>query len=742
MKNTSFLFFLVIFISVSCKNEKIQLYQSDSFSVMSDQVIQGGFKATAKSPKELQSNYQVISKKGIEANKHWYLSKDLSRFPEFKSEFNILNSLYNLSLEEAENLITKDSVFDTGAKWGGVWTRDLSYASMLSLSTTHPEIVKNGLIRKVRDNRIIQDTGTGGAWPVSTDRMIWSAAAFHLYKVTGDKEWLEYIYKVIKNSLEDDIKVALTTDYSVKGESSFIDWREQSYPRWMQPADIYNSENLGTVVAEYQAFSVLGQISQILGYDGNKYLDYANKIRTSFQNKFWNPENSTFYSYYYGRNFLNTVDKTEALGASNAVIWSLVDDDVSKKTIANFPVVKWGTPVFYPQIPNMHPYHNNGIWPFVQAYWNLAAKKVKNAKAVEFGMAGLWRSGALFVTNYENYVAQTGDWEQTDVEAMNSHNMLWSIAGMLSNYYSIIFGIEYNVNSLYFNPFLPNESYMGEYELNNFKYRNAILNIKLKGYGDQIISFKIDGELTDPYIDSNLEGEHDIEIIMNNSIDTQSKLNLVENKFSPETPNVKLKAEELIWDVVDNVNKYEVYRNGQLLVETKDTQVKIDLDGKYSSYQVKSIGNNGCASFLSEPIEVFGKSIEVGLSQIKNKSTSWSDYLLLSQIENNDLRFDVNVSDAGKYALLFYYSNGNGPINTENKCAIRSLFANDDYIGAIVLPQRGEDSWDQYGWSNSLLLNLKKGNVNFKLSYESFNQNMNIEVNSARLKKIILHKID
>jgi len=39
----------------------------------------------------------------------------------------------------------------------------------------------------------------------------------------------------------------------VKGESSFLDWREQTYPKWMQPADIYESENLGTNAVHYQA---------------------------------------------------------------------------------------------------------------------------------------------------------------------------------------------------------------------------------------------------------------------------------------------------------------------------------------------------------------------------------------------------------------------------------------------------------------------------------------------------------
>ena len=61
---------------------------------------------------------------------------------------------------------------------------------------------KNSLLRKVNKNgRIIQDTGTGGAWPCSTDRMIWAVAAWELYKVTGDKDWLQQAYMIIKTPL-------------------------------------------------------------------------------------------------------------------------------------------------------------------------------------------------------------------------------------------------------------------------------------------------------------------------------------------------------------------------------------------------------------------------------------------------------------------------------------------------------------------------------------------------------------
>ena len=105
------------------------------------------------------------------------------------------------------------------------------------------------LMKKVNaEGQIIQDTGSGGAWPISTDRMIWVVAAWEVYKVTGDMDWLRKVYPIAVRSLAKDAATVMSADGLVKGETSFIDWREQSYPRWMQTADIAQSEAMSTNV--------------------------------------------------------------------------------------------------------------------------------------------------------------------------------------------------------------------------------------------------------------------------------------------------------------------------------------------------------------------------------------------------------------------------------------------------------------------------------------------------------------
>ena len=72
-------------------------------------------------------------------------------------------------------------------------------------------------------------------------------------------------------------------------------------------------------------------------------------------------------------------------------------------------------------------------------------------------------------------------------------------------------------------------------------------------------------------------------------------------------------------------------------------------------------------------------------------------------------------------------------MNTENKCGIRTLSADGERIGLIVLPQRGVGNWEERGWSNSLPVRLSAGKHTFKLDFRPEDENMNINVNQVRI---------
>jgi len=102
----------------------------------------------------------------------------------------------------------------------------------------------------------------------------------------------------------------------------------------------------------------------------------------------------------------------------------------------------------------------------------------------------------------------------------------------------------------------------------------------------------------------------------------------------------------------------------------------------------------------------------------------------------------VEVPEAGLYALDFRYANGNGPVNTDNKCAIRTLRdGQGQLLGTVVLPQRGVGEWSNWGFSNAILVPLAKGKNTLTLTYEPANTNMNGAVNQAMLDCLRVRRV-
>ncbi|MGN6247401.1 MAG: alpha-L-rhamnosidase-related protein [Ginsengibacter sp.] len=680
----------------------------------------------------------------------WKLSKDISAFPQYQSDDMLPDALYNLALEEMQNAIEPDSTFRTGKEWAGVWTRDISYSIILSMGILQPQVAMISLKKKVKNGKIIQDTGTGGAYPISTDREIWAVAAWEVYKVTGDKNWLNYAYNVVKNSINDDLHNIYDPETGmVKGESSFLDWREETYPTWMQPADIFESECLGTNAVHYEANTVLSEMAAELGNkeDEKKYRDVAAGIKKGVNQYLWQQDKGYFGQYLYGRNFKSLSPKSEALGEALSIYFGVADNEEKEKSIVeNTPVTPFGISCIYPQIPGIPPYHNDAVWPFVESYWALASAKAGNDRSVVRAMCSVYRPAALFLTNKENFVASDGDYAGTQI---NSSNMLWSLSGNLSLVYRLLFGMQFNTHDLSFSPFVP-RAFGDHRTLTNFKYRNAILNIELKGYGNVITAFYLDEKETTAHsVPDTLKGNHDLRIVLGNIDLPGEQVNGVPDKFSSQMPLVKNAGDTLSWaDTSNNIGKYEVIKNGKELKTLSDTLLKID-SSQYGNYQVMAIGNNNLESFLSEPLQVFpsGNQQIIQLEKFAAKSPkpykgySGNGFVEISKTVNRTINFTINVKEDGNYILDIRYANGNGPINTENKCAFRTITIDSSFQSTLVFPQRGKDEWSNWGWSNSLKVQLKKGLHHVSLTFEPWNENMNGDINQAMLDYVRLIKI-
>ncbi|WP_400193425.1 MGH1-like glycoside hydrolase domain-containing protein [Hymenobacter sp. B81] len=679
----------------------------------------------------------------------WQQSLNTADLPQYRSEYPLTDALYNLALEEARRAVEPDSTFRTGQEWAGVWTRDISYSIILSQALLQPRVAMNSLLRKVTpEGRIVQDTGTGGAYPVSTDRLIWAVAAWEIYLVTGDQAWLRRVYPIIKQSIKDDEHNAYDTGTGlVRGESSFLDWREQTYPRWMQPADIYQSQNLGTNAVHYQANRVLAEMARLLGDAAvaEHHAQLAARIGQGINQHLWQPERGYYGQYLYGRPHLLLSPRAEALGEALSVLYGVAAGERAQQVVSRTPTTAYGISCIYPQIPGLPPYHNNAVWPFVQGFWALAAAQAGNEASLTESMAAIYRPAALFLTNKENFVAQNGDFAGTQV---NSSNMLWSLSGSLALVYKVLFGLQFEPDRLVLRPFVP-RAFQGARSLTGLRYRGAVLDVELSGFGNQIDRVTLDGQpLAEAVIPATLTGRHALRIELSNQAPAAMAVNRVENLFSPETPAVSYAAGRVSWPAVAGATAYQVLRNGRFAGRTTEPSFPVPAD--YASWQVVANDRQGWESFASEPLEVGRESasqvyqLEAAApkARLPYPGFTGAGFVETSQTKNARLTVPVTVPAAGLYAVDFRYANGNGPVNTDNKCAIRTLRLGRQVLGTIVLPQRGVNEWSNWGYSNPVLVRLPRGRHSLTLALEPTNANMNGPVNHALLDCLRLTRLE
>ena len=705
------------------KDHQKKNYENEKFVWTDNYVSEGNHAALAPSTEEIVTT--CLSKDGKPLR--WVRKNDIYKYGKFTGTSTLETALYNMAVDEMINNFEKDGTLRTGLYWGGVWTRDVSYSSLLSLAYMCPDKVKNSLEVKIdRMGRIIQDTGTGGSWPCSSDRVVWALSAWNIYLATGDIEWLQKAYPVIIKSLECDDMVVFNPQTDLyRGESSFIDWREQSYPTWAQPADIYLSECLGTNAAYYGVLKVTADMAAALGFkkDVKKYTQKAEALKKAINDKFWVEEDGYYASYWYGRQNLIRTQHSETLGESFCVLFGIADEERAAKVISSMHVGEFGPPIFSPQIVSQGNYHNNGVWPYVTSFWGKAAAKAENETALLHALACNVRTAALYATNYENYSFNTGNPYTT---LMNSPNMLWGLSGFMGLFHRTFFGFEFSQDGLALNPFVPTVL-AGTRTLEAFPYRGMSLDITVKGSGHEIASCLIDGKEADAFIPADWTGKHTVEIVMKGE-HKPSSINLVGYIGMPETPVVQETTGKLQWKAIDGVAKYEVLKDGLVVAETTACEWTATENGEY---QVRAVSAKGVHSFTSEPLRYYADASIQMLGVDK-----WLDEKLGEQV-----KLKVTVPVTGWYVIDWEYANGSGEVEQRNHCANRQLYVDGKNFTTMVFPQRGLDDWKNYGWSTPVKLYLKKGSHQLALRYLEKNININIDLDKAHVKSLRLTQL-
>jgi hypothetical protein len=312
-----------------------------------------------------------------------------------------------------------------GQLWPWVWTRDTAYATDLGVFRFAPAYARNSLEFKLsaersddgkadakksaaaRSTYIVQDTGSGGSWPVSTDRISWFLGARHLL---GDAAFAAKVYKALVDTLAQDRRYVFDAERGLyRGETSFLDWREQTYPAWTAHDVTFIAESyaLSTNVLYYEALQLAATMAQARHADPAAYRQQAGALKTAIDNAFWREDRGMYMSYVGNANSPRNIEAYDLLGTSLVIISGVAPPARARHALAAYPTWNDGTPVIWPEREQVPIYHNRAIWPFASAYALKAARALDEPARIAHELRSILRRAALTGSNMENFELHT-----------------------------------------------------------------------------------------------------------------------------------------------------------------------------------------------------------------------------------------------------------------------------------------------------------------------------------------------
>jgi hypothetical protein len=712
--------------------------------------------------------------------------------PVLRSGHDVFDALYALALAEVReasvDAITDGSFnggqplpcpsggcFETGRLWTYVWTRDTSYAVGLGLGLYDPTRARNSLElkqserRQGGDRQIVQDTGTGGSYPISSDRVVWALGAMKLLEALAGAErdaFRDLAWEAIRNTAEHDRAVVWdAADGLYRGETSFLDWREQTYAGWTadDPVQIGATKALGTNVLHLELLRAAAALATELRLDAEatKYQGWADALATAIGARFWLPVEGWLAATTSTPLDPAPAHRRDLLASALAIVAGVTDASQAASVVASYPHTEMGPPVVWPQQQLTPIYHNRAIWPFATAYWLRAARRAGNAAVVDHAVRSLVRGAALDLSNMENLEMESGlawvDDGPYSGPVVDSQRQLWSVAGYLAMVNEGIFGIETGPDGIRFQPFLPRALRTTLFAgaetiaLSRFPWKGKRFGVVLElgPAGDTTTGalvadgLTIDGSTVtngawlgpDDIADGAVvritlvpASAADDTIAMADTADWQAL-------YGPRTPaitGITLVNDRLVLGVdLGGENPadvtLDVYRDGtrigQGLPGATASFTDVTSGGhaqKSYCYSLETAFGSGNRSQRAKPVCWWGPSNEriqsvdaqafqaVGGTLVLNHGKwhyeGWGD-------PSHTITAPITAAYGGKHFLQLVAGNGSGPIDTGITCAVKLVEVKDGstLVGSayLVMPQLG--SWDVWRESSLLELDLEAG---------------------------------
>lgn len=434
-----------------------------------------------------------------------------------------IQDAYNLAVNTM-NINVRRGILAAGGDYGGEWVRDIAINSWNGASLLRPKVAEKSLW-SVTKNR---DTIGHQYW----DRMIWVIAALHHYDITGDKVFLKQAYECARNSIQQLEEQAFDKNYGLFTGPSVFNDGIAGYPKPIDNDNIHSTyildypnaksiKCLSTNCVYYEAYISLIKMEKLLNIDkdlSELFKEKAGRLKERILKYFYNENENSLYYLIEGN---GKVDKyQEGLGISFAIMFGIVNKLQAYKILQKVQVSNFGITSIYPAFPRFSKdkpgRHNNLIWPMVNGFFAQASIIAEDKKSYDKELEGLThlaldedKGDYQFREIYNPDTGKPyGGWQKGSL-TQSCRLQTWSATAYINMVDFGMIGLRFKKEGIVFSPYLPPTIHL--LSLKNIHYRNAILNIIIKGNGETIKSFILNGEKQkDAAINANIHGENNI----------------------------------------------------------------------------------------------------------------------------------------------------------------------------------------------------------------------------------------
>jgi hypothetical protein len=661
--------------------------------------------------------------------------------------------------------------FETGEKWHYVWTRDISYAIDLGLAWFDPERARNSLLFKHSGVRpemlsqgvapvqvVAQDTGSGGSWPISTDRVVWIHAAVDTVRqlpAPAARAFAALVWTVTHDTLVQDRQYAFDPLVGLyRGETSFLDWREQTYPQWTRADTLYIAESysLSTNVLHYVALRDAADLARRRHAAGAaQFESQARALRVAINAHFWQADAGS-YASYLGSGSGDGLKPVPAaaydlLGLALAIIHGVADDGQAQRILQNYPMTATGPPVIWPEQQDVPIYHNRALWPFVTAYALQAAKRAQHAELFARDVESLLRGAALSLSNMENfeYLTQQSRLEDGTLSGpvINSPRQLWSVGAYLNMVVSGLFGLDSEAGGVRVRPYLPgqlaHELFAGQREISLHDWRypggtvNLILRLPARWSDEESLQAASPQTLRGSPAQSQGTRTVEVSLVARAALRQPLKLFQVGNPqaltsverravYAPRQPQLAPdEGEPPDFSGLEANSLLQIYRNGKPFSADGGVARSAAQPGARCYFATQRYGDSGLDSLPSREVcRVDAADTQQFLAA--DSTLEAADQHPVSALDGRaeyadwggprqELRLSFTARTAGLEQLRVEYANAQGPINTGITASVKMVQADcggaPEQQGAVVMPHLSD--WRTYGWSSRFVFTAARG---------------------------------